>query len=169
MDWTTQITINDFKRGLSLPLDNQDKEDLNDYIQEVVESTMLDMLGEDEYADFVSEYEGEDPADKWTNLWDGVEYTDEYGNMTFAGAKKSCIYFIYAAYLDEMGIPQRQGRYNSVLSNTDAWDAISNNNSVNVKYNKGITIYQEAYNLFQSDLDTYSNIKFTDKQARWLM
>lgn len=149
MTYTDHISINDFKRELSLSLTGQGLADLNDYIQEVSESTMRDMFGE-YYSEFTTGVEEEDAT--YLAVWDI--------------AKKSCIYFTYFAFCEFIGRMHKSGKYTDVLSNSDKMDVWANNNFVNVIYNKGVSEYNYAQEyMFENNVDFSAK----HKEQKWLM
>jgi len=143
--YTDLITINDFKRELRLSLTGQNLEDLNDYIEEVAKNTMTDLLG-DELSDFETEIVKETPEAKWTTLW--------------GKAKLSCVYFIYAEYMNFVGTMKKNGLYKDVISNAEQTDSIQYRNQITIAYNKGVSYYNDSiYILINGDYTSQSKHK----------
>ena len=168
MDWTTEITVNDFKGELKLPFDKSDETKLNDIIQSTVDSIMSDMLGVTEYETFATymETRNDEEAEavaKWDNLWDGCTYDFEGEATKLIGARKMCVYFVCEQLFSYF--QTQSGGYKNDISNATKRSSIEDTNYFNIIYNKGVSYYREAYNLIQY----YDGVFYAHKEARWLM
>lgn len=81
-----------FKDQLTLPVDNINTQS---YITKEEPIILRKILGYELYKEFKAALDGGSPAEKWTNLRDGAEYTDSNGYLQ----KYDGIYLIIADYV----------------------------------------------------------------------
>lgn len=164
MDWTTQITINDFKGELKLPLDAVDVVQLNEIIQQQVEEVMTDMLGVDLYDEFAAYMESPTPSiQQWDNLWNGATYTFDGEKLRFKGAKQACIYFIWVEMFTT-GVNTTTGNYLEEKSGAKKTDVTVDESKRALFYNKGISIYAQSWEIVQE----FDGVEHQFKENRWL-
>lgn len=172
MSFTSLITINDFKGELSLALTKSDINQLNEVIDTITPEYMQKLLGIDVYEDFETDIVNDTPEAKWTNLWNGVKYTDNYtsASVKFEGCKKMMVHFIYYHLKKSNTFATLQGDYNNEVDNS----TISNNDVTNRKidkiFNKGYDIYVNAFNFMKSSLldgrSDYDGIMFQEIERK---
>lgn len=122
------ININDFKRELVLSLSGQSLEDLRDFIESEGKKTVSDIFTDSDA--FINEIKSETPDSDYLEVWEVL--------------KEACLYFIYCDFLNFLGSMRKSGKYQDVISNSELMDSYSSNTEINIKYNKGVTLFNKS-------------------------
>ena len=151
------LTTSDFTSGETRISQNQfEKQTLKDYIKDVQENTLKDLLGIELYLSFGASLPN--PAlQKYTDLLNGVVYTSDDVVYDYTGLKRMLKFFTFNEYVNDQDVQ------NTIIGNVSSQSRNSENLGPNAtlsfseaKNNKGVEFYREAQKFIQ----------LNDKQTR---
>jgi hypothetical protein len=146
------LTTSDFTSGETRISQNQfEKDTLKDYIKEVQEDTLKDLLGAELYLQFGAELPNP-TTQKFIDLLNGVVYTFNDVLSDYTGLKRMLKYFTYNEYVNDQDVQ------NTIVGNVSGQSRNSENLTPNAtlsfseaKNNKGIDYYRDSYKFIQSN------------------
>lgn len=132
------ITIDDFNGSLKI-VANQFKEvDLDYYIETYREQYLRSLVGDGAYEAIETE-----TRQKWTDLLNGVYYTDHNGVRKYvAGLKKALLRFIYFEFVRDNFTATQVGRVKGKSENSERANDIEVLNVSRSRYNRGVLLLQ---------------------------
>lgn len=156
----TILTVDDFVGEWDIPIGTYIDTKLNEYIDQVQEDYLTDLLGHTLYDDFHTGLEVVPPAaieQKWLDLRDGQTYGTSPNVYKFKGVKTMLKYFTYYEYMRYAEVKNtKNGQRTPDGTNSVAAGSIGKS-QIRRMYNKGIAIYHDAI-LFINDKNSPSEI-----------
>jgi hypothetical protein len=135
---------------------------LDEYITEFERKYLREIVGDEAYNDILTQ----NPLDtKYTDLIDGVNYTDENGDfVAYQGLKRALIRFVYAHFVTDNFQTSIGGNVRSVNENSSTLE-LSNTQIVYKRFNDAVTIYCNEVLKFLWEHDELSEEIITSVQG----
>lgn len=148
------IDISNFKGWLKISANSFKESLINDYISLFYEEYLRDILGDAAYIDIVAT-----TKTKWTDLLNGVNYTNLDGNNRINdGVLDQIVKFIYFQFISDNFVSSQVGKVNPVNENATNLTGVEQGILAIPRYNSGIKALKESVCEF---LDTYEEISET--------
>jgi len=144
---------------ISLPTDNENAQNkLALFISDAQKKYLIAALGYELYKLFIAELPVP-TSDRFTDLLDGVDYTDANGNQArwngLANTEKES-FLSYFAYYNALGSGQYNATNNGVtVQMFENSELISPIAKQTFAYNEGVNLYNELYDYLFENEDTY--------------